>query len=117
MRTKEGITSTCEQLRTEQYYFDPMAANAQNSNGNTAGVVIQPLRTMIRSLDTLGSSSAQIGNTKNHHFKAGVTSLLEPNSDLVEGWAPEVEILSEQDLKKIEKQEDRESRMRKRRTR
>ena len=43
--------------------------------------------------------------------------MAEPNKDAVEGWAPEVEILSEQDLKRIEKQEDRESRMRKRRTR
>jgi hypothetical protein len=69
---------------------------------------------MIRSLDTLAPVS---GSSKsNGYFKSGV-GLLEPNIDQVLGWAPEVEILSEQDLKKIEKQEDRESRMRKRRTR
>ena len=70
------------------------------------------MRTMIRSLDTLASTGGFQGKGK-----SGLSSLLEPNKDQVSGWAPEVEILSEQDLKRIEKQEDRESRMRKRRTR
>ena len=69
---------------------------------------------MIRSLDTLATSAG--GMTGKNHFKSSV-GLLESNKDQASGWAPEVEILSEQDLKKIEKQEDRESRMRKRRTR
>ena len=118
MRTKEGITSHCEQLRNEQYYYDPMAAGAENKTSNSGaggavGGIQQPLRTMIRSLDTLATQGLNSGK---NHFKSSV-GLLEPNQDQVNGWAPEVDILSEQDLKKIEKQEDRESRMRKRRTR
>ena len=63
----------------------------------------QPLRTMIRSLDTLGgqSSGGLLGGSKAHYLKS--STLLEPNKDQVSGWAPEVEILTEQDLKKIEK--------------
>lgn len=73
---------------------------------------------MIRSLDTLGGAATGglLSVSKAHYLKSSA-ALLEPDEDVVSGWAPEVEILTEQDLKKIEKQEDRESRMRKRRIR
>ena len=83
---------------------------------------------MIRSLDTLGGATGPLsgaaGGGSGRGGKSGLSAALlqlgnnnEPNKDQVSGWAPEVEILSEHDLKRIEKQEDRESRMRKRRTR
>ena len=103
MRTPQGITSNCEQLRNEQYYYDPMAP--PNSQG-----VVQPMRTMIRSLDTLRLE----GSGSNSRMKSGGV-LTDASGDPVEGWAPEVEILSEAELKRLEKQEDREQRMRKRR--
>ena len=115
MRTKEGITSHCEQLRTEQYYFDPMQQTANGANSAQNSTILQPLRTMIRSLDTLGEGPGSKNSLRNG--VGGAYSLLEPDKEQLEGWAPEVEIISEQDLKRIEKQEDRESRMRKRRTR
>ena len=71
---------------------------------------------MIRSLETLAPENSSLRGHQGGFFKPSV-GLLEPNPEQAQGWAPEVEILSEQDLKRIEKQEDRETRMRKRRTR
>ena len=94
MRTRDGITSTCEQLRLEQYH-DPLQR--------------QPLKTMIRSLDTL--------NPQNQNNKA--SNFSKTTEEVFMGWGPQVKILQENDLKKIEKAEDRDARIekRKRRTR
>ena len=94
MRTKDGITSNCEQLRVEQY-LDPLQK--------------QPLRTMIRSLDTV---NPQLQGNRQSSFAKSI-------DDVFAGWGPQVKILQENDLKKIEKAEDRDARIekRKRRTR
>ena len=94
MRTKEGITSNCDQLRNEQYYYDPLAQAPQG--------VVQPLRTMIRSLDTLNGTSLT-GVTHSGSKFMNKSSTHEPNRVATDGWAPEVEILSESELKRLEK--------------
>ena len=86
MRTKEGITSNCEQLRNEQYYYDPLGQNT------TPQGVVQPLRTMIRSLDTLNGTAMERPNLPGNKFKPLTDG---PTRENVLGWAPEVEILSE----------------------
>ena len=64
---------------------------------------------MIRSLDTVNPQNQ--GNRQSSFAKA--------NEDVFMGWGPQVKILQENDLKKIEKAEDRDARIekRKRRTR
>lgn len=66
-------------------------------------------KTMIRSLETVQDTSVQ--RRQANYFKTA------PFEDEFQGWGPEVQIIDESELKKIEKQEDRESRYRKRRTR
>jgi hypothetical protein len=64
-------------------------------------------KTMIRSLDTVAENS----RGKPSYFKSA------PFEDEFQGWGPEVQIIEEAELKKIEKQEDRDARMKKRRAR
>ena len=71
---------------------------------------------MIRSLNTLVPQ--QSNSRANNFFKSSITQGMGGLEDSnFTGWGPEVQILSEADLKRIEKQEDRESRYRKMRTR
>lgn len=64
-------------------------------------------KTMIRSLETVSGAKRQ-----SNYFK---TSALE--DEVRFGWAPEIQIIDDSDLKKLEKQEEREQRYKKRRTR
>lgn len=67
----------------------------------------QLYKTMIRSLETVSG-----GKRQSNYFK---TSALE--DEVRFGWAPEIQIIDDSDLKKLEKQEEREQRYKKRRTR
>lgn len=84
------MTSNCEALRVEQM--------------NAA----LPAKTMIRSLNTLYPQQQKIGG----YFKPAPI-----DDQAFYGWGPDVQILTENDLRKIEKQEVRENRYRKRVTR
>jgi hypothetical protein len=90
LRTDKGITSNCEALRVEQM--------------NAAF----PAKTMIRSLNTLVPQAKKT---------AGFYKQMPADDQAFSGWGPEVQILTENDLKRIEKQEVRENRYRKRNTR
>ncbi len=62
-------------------------------------------KTMIRSMETVQDTSAQ--RKQGNYW----------NEDEFEGWGPEVQIIDEAELKKIETKEDRQARISKRRTR
>ena len=92
MITKDGITSNCEQLRNEQYFYDPMAAGQAGTGNGQAAMPVKPLKTMIRSLETLESQNNQ-GKGSNNFFKIGIGSSLysSSNDDNQQfGWGPEV---------------------------
>jgi len=63
--------------------------------------VFEPGRSMVRSLDELYQPQ-----------KENVSKFFSPNpmDEPFHGWAPEIQLLSENDLKKIEKQEERQQR-------
>ena len=58
----------------------------------------EPQKTMIRSLDELYQQKKEVVNK---FFQ------LSPIDEPFQGWAPDIQILNEGDLKKIEKQEER----------
>ena len=70
---------------------------------------------MLRSQETLGSGPTACGGSilgkRQDYFRTT------PYEDDYHGWGPDIQIIDEAELKKLEKQEDRESRYRKRRTR
>ena len=68
-------------------------------------------KTMIRSLETIQGTQSAAQRKQANYFKTS------PYEDEFKGWAPDVQIIDEAELKKLEKQEERESRYRKRRTR
>jgi len=71
-------------------------------------------KTMIRSLETVCTNNATNGKNPNLNTNFFKTN---PYDDTFVGWTPDVQMLTENDLKKIEKQEERESRVKRRQKR
>jgi hypothetical protein len=69
------------------------------------GTSFEPHKTMIRSLDELYQGQKEVVNK---FFQPS------PMEEPFQGWAPDIQILNENDLKKIEKQEERQQRYRNR---
>ena len=83
------------------------AAALQEGNG-LAGIeaaAFEPTKTMIRSLDDLYQPQKEVVNK---FFQPS------PMDEPFQGWAPDIQMLNEAELKKIEKQEERQQRYRNR---
>lgn len=83
------------------------AAHLQETNA-MAGIenpIFEPGKTMIRSLDELYQPQKEVVNK---FFQPS------PMDEPFQGWAPDIQILNEGELKKIEKQEERQQRYRNR---
>lgn len=77
---------------------------APHLDGHETGE-FEPHKTMIRSLDELYQQQKEVVNK---FFQPS------PMDEPFQGWAPDIQILNENDLKKIEKQEERQQRYRNR---
>ena len=83
----------------EMEFFRANRANEGASNH------FEPHKTMIRSLDELYTQQKEVVNK---FFQSN------PMDEPFQGWAPDIQVLNENDLKKIEKQEERQQRYRNR---
>jgi len=95
-------------FQVEQYQSRGIA----NSVAAMTGQQSQLGNTMIRSIDELIQSNLITGAGAQSKHALGLNA---PGEETFYGWGPDVQILTEGDLKKIEKQEERKARYEKRR--